>query len=159
MTAAPEVFDQVAAELRGLTGRRCVQIDPYRLDDAERVVVALGSTAGTIKDVVDELRSDGERVGLLRICSFRPFPHNAVRAALSSARSIVVLDRALSPGANPPLFTEIASTLHGWPGELRGCVYGLGGRDLGPDHVRRILDEIPSETEDGTIAYMGMRKD
>jgi pyruvate ferredoxin oxidoreductase alpha subunit len=158
MAAAREVFEDLATELREVTGRSCVQIDEYRVEDAERVVVALGSTAGTIKDVVDELRSEGESVGLLRICAFRPFPHRAVRAALADTRSVVVLDRALSPGANPPLFTELAATLHGTPVELRGCVYGLGGRDLGPDAVREILCGIPGWTDDGEITYMGLRE-
>jgi pyruvate ferredoxin oxidoreductase alpha subunit len=122
------------------------------------VVVALGSTAGTIKDVVDELRAEGEAVGLLRICAFRPFPDRAVRSALAEARSVIVLDRALSPGANPPLLTEVAATLHGIPSELRGCVYGLGGRDLGPAAAREILTAIPGWTEDGEVTYLGLRE-
>jgi len=158
MTAAREVFEGVAGELGELTGRRCSQVDGYRLDGAERVVVALGSTAGTIKDVVDELRAEGEAVGLLRICAFRPFPHRAARSALAEARSVIVLDRALSPGANPPLLTEVAATLHGIPSELRGCVYGLGGRDLGPDAAREILTAIPGWTEDGEVTYLGLRE-
>ena len=78
-----------------------------------RVVVAMGSTAGTAKDGVDALRDDGEPVGLLRVVSFRPFPRAAVAEALADAGTVVVLDRADSPGGAPPLFAEMASVLYG----------------------------------------------
>jgi pyruvate ferredoxin oxidoreductase alpha subunit len=137
--AALPVLDGLAAELRLLSGRRYDAVEAYRSEDAERVVVALGSTAGTVKDVVDELRGEGEAVGVLKIVSYRPFPAARVRELLAGAREVIVLDRADSPGGAPPLRAELAAALYGSAAELRGHVYGLGGRDLHPEDVRAIL--------------------
>jgi pyruvate ferredoxin oxidoreductase alpha subunit len=109
------------------------------LDDATRAIVALGSTAGTVKDVVDELRDEHEPVGLLKLVSFRPFPGRAVAAALASCARVAVLDRADSPGGTPPLHAELAAALYGSDVELAGHVYGLGGRDLHPPDVRAVF--------------------
>ena len=112
--------------------------------------MALGSSAGTIKDVVDELRLEGEPVGLLKIVSFRPFPAERVAALLADVPSVIVLDRADSPGGAAPLHAEIAAALYGSDVELRGHVYGLGGRDLHPEDVRGIFA--------GTVdRYVGLR--
>jgi pyruvate ferredoxin oxidoreductase alpha subunit len=152
LEAALPAFKDVSVELTRLTGRPLTAVERYRLDDAHTVVVALGSTAGTVKEGVDLLRDEGERVGLLRIVSFRPFPRAAVARALGATRSVVVLDRADSPGGAPPLFAEVASVLYGSGVDLRGHVYGLGGRELHPEGLREIVSgEAP--------AYVGLRSD
>jgi pyruvate ferredoxin oxidoreductase alpha subunit len=150
LEAALGAFDELAGELMPLTGRPLAAVEPYRLEGAERALVALGSTAGTVKDVVDELRDEGERVGLLRVVSFRPFPREAVAAALADVRSVAVLDRADSPGGTPPLHAEVAAALYGSGIELDGVVYGLGGRDLHPADVRQIY-------AGAAPAYVGLR--
>jgi pyruvate ferredoxin oxidoreductase alpha subunit len=134
-----EAFTEVATEYEVLSGRACGLLEAYRLDGAERAIVALGSSAGTIKDVVDELRDEGDPVGLLRIVSFRPFPAERAAALLGDVGSVIVLDRADSPGGAAPLHAELAAALYGHGAELRGHVYGLGGRDLHPDDVRRVF--------------------
>ena len=134
-----DVFTEVAAEYEELCGRGYGPLEGYCLDDAERAIVALGSSAGTIKDVVDELRGEGERVGALKVVSFRPFPAERVRALLRDVSSVIVLDRADSPGGAAPLHAEMAAALYGSGIELRGHVYGLGGRDLHPEDVRHIF--------------------
>ena len=83
-----------------------------------RAIVALGSSAGTVKDVVDELRDAGEPVGLLRIGSFRPFPAAAVATRCATSTDVAVLDRADSPGGAPPLLAEVAAALYGSGCEL-----------------------------------------
>jgi pyruvate ferredoxin oxidoreductase alpha subunit len=133
------VFEQLAQEYERISGRRYGAIEPYRLAGAERVVVALGSSAGTAKDAVDDLRDVGLPAGLLKIVSFRPFPASAIRAALADAQSVEVLDRADSPGGTPPLHAELAAALYGGRVKLRGHVYGLGGRDLHPEDVETVL--------------------
>ncbi|HSB39133.1 MAG TPA: hypothetical protein VLD13_08605, partial [Gaiellaceae bacterium] len=111
-----------------------------------------GSTAGTVKEGVDALRDEGLPVGLLRIVSFRPFPRAAVAEALAGVRSVVVLDRADSPGGAPPLYAELASVLYGSGTGLRGHVYGLGGRDFHPEDVRELVTgEAP--------AYLALRSE
>jgi pyruvate ferredoxin oxidoreductase alpha subunit len=129
------VFAELGEELGGLTGRRLGAVEPYRLDGARRAVVCLGSTAGTVEDVVDELRDEGEPVGLLRVCSYRPFPAVEVREALAKVDEVIVLDRADSPGGSPPLAVEVAYAA----GPVRSLVYGLGGRDLHPSDLREIF--------------------
>ena len=133
------VFEEIAGEYAGLTGRSYAALELYRLDDAEHVLVCLGSTAGTAKDVVDELRETGERVGLVKICSYRPLPAEELREQLRAAALVSVLDRADSPGGAPPLYAEVATALAGESVELRTYVYGLGGRDLHPGDLRDVF--------------------
>jgi pyruvate ferredoxin oxidoreductase alpha subunit len=142
------VFEELGRELGALTGRMISGVERYRLEDAERVLVCLASTAGTVKDVVDELRDEGEAVGLLRICSYRPFPAVEVGAALADVDETVVLDRADSPGGAPPLAVEVAYAA----GPVRSHVYGLGGRELHPGDIREVFE--------GTAPhYVGLRDD
>ena len=139
MEAAGGVFDELAEELALLTGRRFEAVEEYRLEDAERALVVMGSTAGTAKDAVDALRDEGERVGLARIVSFRPFPATQLRRALAHVDAVEVLDRAAAPGTAAPLHADVAAALYGCGAELHGHVFGLGGRDLGPDAIRAVL--------------------
>ena len=152
MAAAREVQRALSDELFAYTRRTYPLFEAYELEGAERVVVALGSTAGTAKDVVDELRAAGEPVGLVRIMSFRPFPAAELRAALAPVDDVFVLDRAAAPGAAAPLFAELAAALYGSTPRLRSHVYGLGGRDLGPEGLREVFaGEAP--------AYIGLRSE
>lgn len=157
MTFALRAMRDVAQEFALISGRRYAAVEPYRLDDADAAMVILGSSAGTIKDTVDELRDEGHRVGLLTIRSFRPFPHGMVRSALARARRVAVLDRALSPGSHGPLFSDVTIALHGDPVTLRDYIYGLGGRDLEPAHVRRVFDELAHTRGRCETGYLGLR--
>ena len=150
LEAAAEVVDEVADDYAALTERENYAVEPYRLDDAWTVLVALGSTAGTVKDVVDELCEGGERVGLLKVRSFRPFPADAIRHFVGGSREVIVLDRADSPGGAPPLAADVAFALAGSNATLRSHVYGLGGRDLHPESIRQVFrSEAPR--------YVGVR--
>jgi pyruvate ferredoxin oxidoreductase alpha subunit len=147
---ALDAFTEVAAEYEQLSGRDCGLLEAYRLDGAERAIVALGSSAGTIKDVVDDLRAEGEPVGLLKVVSFRPFPAQRAAALLGEVGSVIVLDRADSPGGAAPLHAEMAAALYGSGIDLRGHVYGLGGRDLHPEDIAEIFAGRASR-------YVGLR--
>jgi pyruvate ferredoxin oxidoreductase alpha subunit len=136
---AHDVFVDVAREFESVSGRRYDALEAYRADDADRVLLALGSTAGTIKDAVDDLRADGEPVGLLRPLLFRPFPVGELVEASADVEVIEVLDRADSPGGAPPLRAEVATALYGSHVELHGHVYGLGGRDFHPADAAALL--------------------
>jgi pyruvate ferredoxin oxidoreductase alpha subunit len=139
LEAALTVLPELASEFERLSGRYYGALEAYRLDDAEHAVVALGSSAGTAKDVVDDMREEGQAVGLLKIASFRPFPATAVRKALAGVARVSVLDRADSPGGAPPLHAEMATALFGSDAWLNGHVYGLGGRDLHPEDIRAVF--------------------
>jgi pyruvate ferredoxin oxidoreductase alpha subunit len=143
--AAGPVFDTVAAEFAELSGREYRAVETYELEDAASAIVLLGSSAGTVRDVIDELRADGVHVGLVSIRSFRPFPAHELRETLAGVENVVVLDRAIAPGAAPPLFADVAAAIQR---RLSGFVYGLGGRDLLPEHVRRAFE--------GGSGYLGL---
>jgi pyruvate ferredoxin oxidoreductase alpha subunit len=150
LTNVLEVFESVAAEFEAQFGRGYCVVEEYRLDDAEHALVALGSTAGTVKEVVDDLRDAGEPVGLLELTSYRPLPVVAMLEALAGVRRVSVLDRADSPGGIPPLYAEVAATLYGTGLELDGHVYGLGGRDLHAPEIRAVF-------AGAAPAYVGLR--
>ncbi|MGB8003633.1 MAG: hypothetical protein WCF27_05155 [Gaiellaceae bacterium] len=154
MAAALGVFDEIANEYAALSGRSYGAIEPYLLDDAERAIVCLGSTGGTVKDVVDDLRAEGAPVGLLEIRSFRPLPVDAIRAALEHVGRVAVLDRADSPGGLPPLFAELSAVLQGGTAEVRSFVYGLGGRELHPEEIRAVLGLAAGHP---APTYLGLR--
>jgi pyruvate ferredoxin oxidoreductase alpha subunit len=133
--AAAPVLNEVLAEFAALSGRSYEAVESYRLEDAAHAIVVMGSSAGTVKDVVDELREEGKAVGVLQIRCFRPFPTERAAEALRCVADVAVLDRADSPGGRPPLYAEIA----GLAPSVRSHVYGLGGRDLHPEHVRAVF--------------------
>jgi pyruvate ferredoxin oxidoreductase alpha subunit len=136
---ALDVVRHVAAEYFEVSGRHYGLLEAYRIDDADRILVALGSTAGTIKEAVDESRIEGEAVGVVEITSFRPFPKAALADAVAGVEHVIVLDRADSPGGTPPLYAEVAAALYGRDARLTGHVYGLGGRDFHPEDARSIF--------------------
>jgi pyruvate ferredoxin oxidoreductase alpha subunit len=102
----------------------------YRADDAETIVVALGSVLGTIDDVIDELRDDGVSIGSLGIKCFRPYPLEAVREALQGAKRVVVLEKALAVGVGGIVGQNVRLALSGLPLPVYDVVAGLGGRPI-----------------------------
>ncbi|MBI4501684.1 MAG: pyruvate ferredoxin oxidoreductase [Gemmatimonadetes bacterium] len=157
MLFAARAFREIAQEFATICGREYHAVEGYRLEDADCAVVVLGSTAGTLEDPVDGLRAAGHRVGVLSVRSFRPFPHGSVREALHRARRVAVLDRSLAPGSRGPLYCDVASALYGDPVVLREYVYGLGGRDLEPNHIRRLFDDLTHSRGRGEAVYLGLR--
>ncbi len=136
---ALERIPEIARTFNDLTGRDSGGlIRTYRTDDAEIVVVALGSVLGTIKDAVDIRRDLGERIGVVGITTFRPFPSEAVRSALANARQVVVLEKAFSTGFGGVLSTDVAMSLRDMDFDLRTVVAGLGGRAI----TRRSIEEM-----------------
>jgi pyruvate ferredoxin oxidoreductase alpha subunit len=164
MRHAPDVITEVGKLYGELSGRPYGLFEAYRLSDAELVAVALGSTCGTTKAVVDELRSEGLPVGLLKIRSFRPLVEARIAEALKGAKAIAVLDRSISFGApGGPAHKEIKAALYG-SGVSAGIVnyiYGLGGRDISTDHVRTVFEDLKQVATAGTpsdnIRFVGLR--
>ena len=130
---AYQVIKDVGKEYSQLSGRPYGLVEEYHTGDAEMIAVALGSTAGTAKTVVDKLRREGMKVGLLKIRSFRPFPFRDVASILRKVKAIAVFDRSIAYGSmGGPLFGEIRSALYGGKEQppALNYVYGLGGRDI-----------------------------
>jgi len=165
MKNAKDVILSVADEFAQLSGRKYGLFEEYKLEDAEIAVVVLGSTAGTAKAVVDNLRAEGVKAGMLKLRAFRPFPHEELVEALKSMKAIAVMDRSASFGAlGGPVFAELRSAFYGNVSgiPLVNYIYGLGGRDV-PDTdieiVYRDLDKIASSGEVGElVTYLGVRE-
>ncbi len=154
-----DVFKDFAEQV----GREYEIFEEYRLDDAEIAIVALGSGAGTTKDVIDDYREKGVKVGLLKPRLFRPFPNAELAEALAGKKVVGVMDRSASFGGfGGPLFTEIRSALYGRPDapEIHNWIYGLGGRDLDLHQVGDLIDslvDIAAGKPKDTVNLLGVR--
>ena len=144
---ALERIPEIAAEFAERFGRTTGGlVRPYKTEDAETIVVALGSVLGTLKDTVDEMRNDGIRIGVLGIHSFRPFPLNAVREALQHAKRIVVLEKSYSVGLGGVVSTDVRLALHRLGQLGYTVVAGLGGRAITKASLHRTLREAIADT-------------
>lgn len=145
MSVALKKIEEIANEFKDVYGRYYGGlIDGYALDDAEIVVMAMGSVVGTIKDTIDELRKEGEPVGLLKVRSFRPFPTDAIRSALKNAKVVIVLDKDISIGRNEgALCTEVKGCLYNTDirAPVIGFILGLGGRDIPMSTIKKIISK------------------
>jgi len=141
------VIAEVARDFERAFGRSYGElIQKYECEDAEVVLVAMGSVLGTIKDVVDELRAEGRRVGCLKVRTFRPFPKQAIREALSGIRRVVVLDKDISLGSGGILAAEIRDALFAQGASNVGSlIIGLGGRDVSKQTIRKIFERCEKE--------------
>jgi len=129
-------------------------IDTYETDGAEIILVAMGSLIGTLRDVVDDLRSKGVPVGLLKIRSFRPFPADEIKKVIADAKVVAVLDKNISLGTGEgAVTTEIKACMHNT--DIRvpvlGFVVGLGGRDIPVTTVQRIVEKAQDVARRGTV--------
>jgi pyruvate ferredoxin oxidoreductase alpha subunit len=144
---ALEVIPRIAEEFRQRFGRDAGGlIRGYRCEDAETIVVALGSVIGTLKDTIDEMRDEGQKIGVLGIRSFRPFPLAAVRAALQGAQRVVVLEKSFSVGLGGVVSTDVRLALSGLHLHGYTVVAGLGGRSITLASLKRVLLEAIAGT-------------
>jgi pyruvate ferredoxin oxidoreductase alpha subunit len=143
---ALELIPRIAAEFETAFGRQSGGlVRPYSMDDAETVVIALGSVLGTIKDTVDEMRADGLKIGVLGITSFRPFPLAAIREAVKHARRIVVLEKSLAVGIGGIVATNVRMATDGLAIKVYTVVAGLGGRPITRDSLHRVFRQAMHE--------------
>jgi len=167
MRNALRIIEQVHEEYVQVSGRRYGNglVDSYCLEGAEIAIVCLGSTAGTVKTVVDELRAEGVKAGLLRIRTFRPLPVQEIIKALENVKAVAVMDRSMSFGGDGgPVFHEIRHVLydankHPYVGDY---IYGLGGRDTNPNQIRKIYEDLQNimQTQhvENLISNVGLRE-
>jgi pyruvate ferredoxin oxidoreductase alpha subunit len=148
-TMALERIPEIAAEFEAAFGRKAGGlVRRYRTEDAETIVVALGSVVGTLEEAIDAMRDRDVKIGLLSIRSFRPFPLTAVREALQHAKRVVVLEKAFSVGLGGVVSTDVRLALSGI--QLHGytVVAGLGGRSITKDSLERMLaDAVQDKLE------------
>ncbi|KAF5419466.1 MAG: pyruvate ferredoxin oxidoreductase alpha subunit [Candidatus Methanocomedens sp.] len=127
-------------------------IEPYMAEDAEILLMAMGSVVGTIKDVIDKARSQGIKVGLIKVRTFRPFPVEVIRSAVSDAAIVVTLDKNISIGLNEgALFTEVKSCLYNSDINVpvMGFMLGHGGRDIPMSTIQMIIDKAAQAIKSG----------
>lgn len=165
MEHAKTVIPKVAAEFEKRFGRRYGFFEEYQLDDAELAIVVLSSTAGTAKSVVDTLRAQGLKVGLLKPRVFRPFPAEELADALRDKAVVGVMDRSASFGAlGGPLFMELSSAfkIHDVQAKMVDYIFGLGGRDTTPPQIESVFQDLAEIAETGKIkqlvTYLGVRE-
>jgi pyruvate ferredoxin oxidoreductase alpha subunit len=152
MERSRKIIKEAAKEFGDRFGRYHGYFESYKLEGAEFAVVLMGSAAGTAKEAVDRLRDRGEKVGLLKLRVFRPFPARELKETLSGLKAIAVLDRTFTPGASGgPLFKETRTALYDCEVEKKPLVfpyiYGLGGREIDMAHAAGIFQEIKEKSE------------
>ncbi|MCR5418558.1 MAG: pyruvate ferredoxin oxidoreductase [Lachnospiraceae bacterium] len=164
MENAREVIKEVADRFAQMSGRQYGFFESYRLEDAEYVMLIMGSAAGTAKQAVDELRESGVKAGVLKLRVFRPFPEKEIAEALKNAKAVAIMDRVESYNGNcGPLGSEVTAGL------FRNKVfidtvcytYGLAGRDFTTDNVKEIFGELQGLVCEGKQVphnrYIGLR--
>jgi pyruvate/2-oxoacid:ferredoxin oxidoreductase alpha subunit len=144
MQLAISVAQEADADWECLVGRGYGVIEPYRCDDAELVIVTMGSMCGTVREAVDVMRDGGQAVGLLKVRLFRPLPAEALRAQLAGVPDVLVLDRNYSPGTGGVLNQELKGALFVMQNAPRvhGCLAGVGGVNVPPARIIQLVDEI-----------------
>jgi len=159
MGEAKKVYLEVGKELKKITGNNYPYFEKYKLEDAEVAIVVSSSSAGTAKVVIDKLRKQGKKVGLLKPILFRPFPQNEIKESLKHLKTLAVLDRSVSFGGEAPLFSEIKNALYPLDKKpkLQSYVFGLGGRDLFEKEVEEVFEEL-LKNKIGEVKYLGLRK-
>ena len=164
MDRSPAVIKSVGAEFSELSGRPFDFIEGWGMEDADYVIVAIGSTAGNARHVARELRAKGVKAGVLKIRVFRPFPSAQLADALKGAKAIAVLDRSESFGAEGgPVFLEIKSALYDLEKRppIINYIYGLGGADVKLELIHQVFDDLvevaDGTTEPGRLVYLGSR--
>ena len=142
MGRVPEVYEQVQDAFEQTFGRRPAdRVVGYRMEDADLVLVSMGTTGATARVAVDQARARGVRAGALRVRMFRPFPEAALREALGGATRVAVVDRDVSPGLGGVLWGELRGVCRGET-LVQGYMVGLGGGDIRPHHLGEVLDDL-----------------
>ncbi len=165
MKAAKGVIGQIAKAFKELSGREYGLIERYAMEDAETALVVIGSSAGTAKETVDQLRAQGKKVGLVKVRVFRPFPMDELAAALKNVKAVAVMDKCEGfSNCGGPLFAETRSALYDAKDRplMVNYIYGLGGRDVRVEDIARVFSELGAIAAKGTAGdvyrYLGVRE-
>lgn len=151
-TQALTLIPLLAEEFKARFGRSSGGLlRTYRAEDAELLVVAMGSVCGTIKDTIDEMRDDGQSVGLVTLVSYRPFPTRELRDAIAGAKHVVVIEKSLAVGMGGQLANDVDFTMHNMTQAppLHSVIAGLGGRPITRTSLHRVLRLARSQPWEG----------
>jgi len=151
MRRAGGVVDRVFAEFENKFGRKYSKVVPHDCDDADIILVTMGSMSGTAREAVRKLREEGKKVGLMKLSVLRPFPFRELRETLRGARAVAMVDRSFSPGFGGPVFGELTSAFVNEPERplFLNFMIGLGGRDITEKDFRDIVKHSEKALETG----------
>jgi pyruvate ferredoxin oxidoreductase alpha subunit len=153
----PEIAGEFEAEFGRDSGGL---LRTYRIEDAETIVVALGSVLGTISDVIDQLRERGVKIGVVGIKCFRPYPLDDVRAALRDAKRVVVIEKAFAVGAGGIVGQNVRLALSGLESRVYDVVAGLGGRPITTRSLHALFDDVfANRLEPGPLHFLDLKRD
>ena len=165
MKNAVEVVKEVAKEFAKISGREYGLFEEYCMEDAERAVVMIGSAAGTTKDAIDALRAKGEKVGLIKIRLYRPFPAEEIAEALKNVKAVAIMDRAEGyTNHGGPLGADVMAAMFRARSQAFAVnyIYGLGGRDVRVEDMQGVFEDlkevIANNNAGETYRYMGVRE-
>ncbi|MFO7650708.1 MAG: pyruvate ferredoxin oxidoreductase [bacterium] len=160
MNKALPVIEEVQREFKAAFGRGYEVIEEYRTEDAEAVVLLMGSACGTMREAVDALRNAGKKVGMVKLRVFRPWPHALLKQKLAKFRTVAVMDRADTVSSyGGALYTETKAALYELekrPAVL-SYVYGLGGKEFTPEDAAAVLETALAGSKDELVTYIGVR--
>ena len=173
------MFKEVSQEYEKISGRKINVIDTFMIDDAETIIVSIGSTAETVEEVVERKRKNGEKVGGIAIRMFRPFPSEEIISALKNVKNIAVMDKVMDYSLNGgPLYKEVVSAIYDMKKydykvnedeknnrsastniNILNYIYGIGGRDIGVEDIEEIFEDISNNTNNNNekIRYVGLK--
>jgi pyruvate/2-oxoacid:ferredoxin oxidoreductase alpha subunit len=162
MERATQVINEVQDEFGRRFGRNYRQVEGYRSDDADIVMVVSGTVASTGRDAIDYLRAKGQRVGMVKLKTLRPFPRQEIVAALRGKKKVAVIDRNFSPGSTGVWAQEIRGALYDLPEDERPIIYGyiagLGGRDISVKAIEHMYEKtLQSDRPDDTDMWIGVK--
>jgi pyruvate ferredoxin oxidoreductase alpha subunit len=153
MNNARDVVSEVTKEFGKAFGRNYGgMVEEYQCDDAEVILITTGTVTSTAREVVDEYRAQGKKVGLLKLRFFRPFPRDKLKAIASNLEAIGVYDRSVSFGSGGPTFIETRHSLYGFDIPILNFLAGLGGRDVKTEDIRYMFDRL-LDAKEGKVPH------
>lgn len=148
-----EVIEKTNKEFEEIFGRKYDLVEEYKCEDAEIIIVAMGSICSTVRVCVDEMRDRGEKVGLLKIRVYRPFPQEKIQKAVQNAKKVAVLDKNISFGVGGALYNDIKAKIDV---EAYDFIIGLGGRDITPNYIEEVVEKTKNPEKD--VTWIGLKE-
>jgi pyruvate ferredoxin oxidoreductase alpha subunit len=148
---APGVIDEVFSGFKEMTGREYAQVVPYMCDDAEIIMLTMGSMSGTAREAVNQMRSEGKKVGCLKLTVYRPFPFKEIYELVKDAKAFAIVERDISPGFGGAVFADAAGLFVNLEKKpmLLDYIVGLGGRDVVPQDFRTVVGRAEKALAEG----------
>ena len=155
MDKSIDVIQKTCDEFAEIFGRQYGLVEGYKTDDAEIIYVAMGSLCSSLRVIVDELREKGEKVGLLKIRAYRPFPVDAINEVIKDCSKIAVVDKNFAIGMGGSLYADMKVKIDK---EIYGFITGLGGRDITPESLIEIY-EITKNGPEKDVTWIGLKEE